>query len=118
MKAGLACQLMAVDALRRSGIRLAGRVQLQSVVGEEDGGLGTFATLRRGHTGDLAVVCEPTPGRLVTATAGALTFRLTVPGRSVHASMRREGVDAVDKYLLVHAALRRLEAERNRDAIR
>lgn len=116
MKAGLACQLMAVDALRRSGIRLAGRVQLQSVVGEEDGGLGTFATLRRGHTGDLAVVCEPTSGRLVTATAGALTFRLTVPGRSVHASMRREGVDAVDKYLLVHAALRRLEAERNRDA--
>ena len=116
MKAGLACQLMAVEALRRSGIRLTGRVQLQSVVGEEDGGLGTFATLRRGHTGDLAVVCEPTSGQLVTASAGALTFRLTVPGRSVHASMRREGVDAVDKYLLVHAALRRLEAARNRDA--
>ena len=116
MKAGLACQLMAVDALRRSGIRLRGRVQLQSVVGEEDGGLGTFATLRRGHTGDLAVVCEPTSGRLVTASAGALTFRLTVPGSSAHASMRLAGVDAVDKYLLVHAALRRLEAERNQDA--
>ena len=115
MKAGLACQLLAVDALRRSGVRLRGRVQLQSAVGEEDGGLGTFATLRRGHTGDLAVVCEPTSGQLVTASAGALTFRITVPGRSVHASMRREGVDAVDKYLLVHAALRRLEAERNRD---
>lgn len=116
MKAGLACQLMAVDALRRSGIRLRGRVQLQSVVGEEDGGLGTFATLRRGHRGDLAVVCEPTSGGLVTASAGALTFRLTVPGRAVHASMRLEGVDALDKYLLVHLALRRLETERNRDA--
>ena len=116
MKAGLACQVIAVEALRRSGIRLRGRVQLQSVVGEEDGGLGTFATLRRGHRGDLAVVCEPTSAALVPATAGALTFRLTVPGRSAHASMRTAGVDAIEKYLLVHLALRRLEAERNDDA--
>ena len=116
MKAGLACQLMAVDALRRSGVRLRGRVQLQSVVGEEDGGLGTFATVRRGHRGDLAVIAEPTSQALVTASAGALTFRLTVPGQSVHASMRLEGVDALDKYLLVHLALRRLETQRNRDA--
>ena len=116
MKAGLACQVAAVQALRAAGVRLRGQVQLQSVVGEEDGGLGTFATLRRGHRGDLAVICEPTSAALVTASAGALTFRLTVPGRSVHASMRTAGVDAVDKYLLVHAALRRLEAERNRDA--
>ncbi|MBC7372707.1 MAG: M20/M25/M40 family metallo-hydrolase, partial [Frankiales bacterium] len=72
-----------------------------------------FATLQRGHTGDLAVICEPTSSALVTASAGALTFRLTVPGRSVHASARTAGVDAVEKYLLVHTALRRLEAERN-----
>lgn len=116
MKAGLACQLLAVRALQSAGVRLRGRVLLQSVVGEEDGGLGTFATLRRGHTGDLAVICEPTGGQLVTATAGALTFRLVVPGRSVHASARLEGVDAVDNYLLVRAALQDLERRRNRDA--
>lgn len=116
MKGGLACQLMAVEVLREAGVRLRGRVQLQSVVGEEDGGLGAFATLQRGYRGDLAVISEPTSGALVTASAGALTFRLTVPGRSVHASMRTEGVDAVEKYLLVHQALRRLEADRNRDA--
>jgi acetylornithine deacetylase len=62
MKGGLACQVMAVEALRRAGVQLRGRVQLQSVVGEEDGGLGTFATLRRGYRGDLAVICEPTSG--------------------------------------------------------
>ena len=116
MKAGLVCNLMAVEVLRRAGVRLRGRVQLQSVVGEEDGGLGAFATLRRGYRGDLAVISEPTAGGLVIASAGALTFRLTVPGRSAHGSMRLEGVDAVEKYLLVHQALRRLEAERNRDA--
>ena len=47
------------------------------------------------------------------AAAGALTFRLSVPGRSVHASVRTEGIDAIEKYLLVHLALRRLEVARN-----
>lgn len=116
MKGGLACQLTAVQVLQAAGVRLRGRVLLESVVGEEDGGLGTFATLQRGHRGDLAVLCEPTSGALVPACAGALTFRLTVPGRSVHASARLDGVDAVEKYVLVHQALRRLEARRNRDA--
>ncbi len=113
MKAGLACQLLAVRALRDAGVRLRGRILLQSVVGEEDGGLGTFATLRRGHRGDLAVICEPTRGQVVSATAGALTFRLVVPGRSVHASARTDGVDAVENYVHVRAALRRLEERRN-----
>jgi acetylornithine deacetylase len=116
MKGGLACQLLAVEVLRAAGVRLRGSLLMQSVAGEEDGGLGTFATIRRGYRGDLAVVSEPTSSNIVTANAGALTFRLTVPGRAVHASVRNEGVDAIDKYLLVHTALRELEARRNRDA--
>jgi len=115
MKAGLACQVMAVTVLKEAGVRLAGRVQLQSVVGEEDGGLGTFAALRRGHRGDAAVICEPTRLAVVPAAAGALTFRLTITGRAAHASLRDQGVDAVEKYLSVHQALRALEARRNRD---
>jgi acetylornithine deacetylase len=116
MKGGLACQLLAVEVLRAAGVRLRGSLLVQSVAGEEDGGLGTFATLRRGYRGDLAIVAEPTSTNIVTANAGALTFRLTVPGKAVHASVRTEGVDAIDKYLLVHTALRDLEAQRNRDA--
>lgn len=114
MKAGLVCQLAAVTALRDAGVQLAGRVALHTVVGEEDGGLGTFATLRRGHRGDLAIIAEPTALGVVPANAGALTFRLTVSGRAAHASVRTTGVDAVDHYLGVHAALRRLEEVRNR----
>ncbi|MBW3551300.1 MAG: M20/M25/M40 family metallo-hydrolase, partial [Proteobacteria bacterium] len=98
MKGGLIAVLHAAAAIARAAPDLAPEIVVQAVPSEEDGGLGTFATLRRGHRGDLAVICEPTSGRLVTASAGALTFRLTVPGRSVHASMRREGVDAVEKY--------------------
>lgn len=114
MKAGLVCQLAAITALRDAGVRLGGRVALHSVVGEEDGGLGTFATLRRGHRGDVAIIAEPTALGVVPANGGALTFRLTVAGRAAHASVRTTGVDAMDHYVAVHAALRRLEEVRNR----
>jgi acetylornithine deacetylase len=113
MKAGLACQVMAATVLSEAGVRLRGRLAVHSVVGEEDGGLGTFATLRRGHGGDVAVVCEPTSLAVVPACAGALTFRLVIRGTSAHASVRDEGVDVLDVYVRVHQALRDLEARRN-----
>lgn len=113
MKAGLIANLAALAAIRASGVRLRGRVAAHFVVGEEDGGLGAFATLHRGHTGDACVISEPTGGSLVTANAGALTFRIEVPGRATHASTRTAGVSAVDAYLPIHRALARLEARRN-----
>jgi acetylornithine deacetylase len=115
MKGGLACQVMAATVLREAGVELAGQLLVQSVVGEEDGGLGTFAALSRGYRGDAAVICEPTALAVIPACAGALTFRLVVRGLAAHASVRDQGVDVLDKYLLVHQALRALEARRNRD---
>ncbi|MGW4019917.1 ArgE/DapE family deacylase [Streptomyces sp. NPDC005009] len=115
MKAGLAAHLAALAAIRSAGIRLRGRVAAHFVVGEEDGGLGAYATLRRGHRGDACVIAEPTASTLITANAGALTFRLAVPGRAAHGSSRERGVSAVDAYLPLHRALAALETERNRD---
>ncbi|MER6353097.1 ArgE/DapE family deacylase [Streptomyces sp. NPDC001634] len=115
MKAGLVAHLAALEAVRASGARLRGRVGVHFVVGEEDGGLGAFGTLRRGHTGDACVITEPTGGTLVTANAGALTFRIDVPGKAAHASSRDEGVSAVDAYIPIHQALAALEAGRNAD---
>ncbi|MFE8017537.1 ArgE/DapE family deacylase [Streptomyces antibioticus] len=115
MKAGLAAQLAALAAVRASGVRLRGRVAAHFVVGEEDGGIGAFGTLRRGHRGDACVIAEPTAGTVITANAGALTFRIAVPGKAAHASSREAGVSAIDGYLPLHRALARLEADRNRD---
>lgn len=115
MKAGLAAHLAALAAIRAAGIRLRGRVAAHFVVGEEDGGVGAFGTLERGHGGDACVIAEPTAGTLITANAGALTFRLAVPGKAAHGSTREQGVSAVDAYLPLHRALADLEAERNRD---
>lgn len=115
MKAGLVAALVAAAAVRRAGVPLRGDLLLACVPGEEDGGLGTYATLRRGWTADACVVPEPTGLHLVPANAGALTFRLTVTGRATHASRRTEGVSALEKLLPVLAALDRLEARRNAD---
>jgi acetylornithine deacetylase len=115
MKAGVAVNLAVVRTLRAAGVELERPLAVHCVVGEEDGGLGAFATLRRGHRGDAAVITEPTSGRIVTATAGALTFRIEVGGRSAHGSMRREGVSAFEAFLPLYEALARLERERNAD---
>ena len=115
MKAGVAANLAVLRTLRDAGIRLERPLALHCVTGEEDGGLGAFATLRRGHRGEAAVITEPTSARIITATAGALTFRLEVVGRSAHGSMRLEGVSAFEAFLPLHRALLDFEAERNRD---
>lgn len=115
MKGGLAASLWAVRALTELAVPLQGDLLLACVVGEEDGGLGTFATLERGWRADACVIPEPTSLDLVPANGGALTFRLTVPGLAVHASRRTAGVSAIEKFQPVFTAIRALEAERNLD---
>lgn len=116
MKAGCAAILGAVDAVRRSGLPLRRPLAVHFVSGEEDGGIGAFATLRRGHRADACVSTEPTDGEVIPANAGALTFRLELTGLATHGSMRLRGVSAVEKFEVIHRALQGLERERNVDA--
>jgi acetylornithine deacetylase len=116
MKAGVVASLAALAALRTAGIRLVRPLAIHGVVGEEDGGLGAWAALRRGHLGDLCVIPEPTAGAVVSASAGALTFRLEVTGAAAHGAMRDQGVSAVELFAAVHAGLLEFEAERQQGA--
>jgi acetylornithine deacetylase len=116
MKAGVVASLAALAAVRSAGVCLVRPVAIHGVIGEEDGGLGAWATLRRGHLGDVCVIPEPTAQAVVTASAGALTFRLEVTGRAAHAAMRDRGVSAVELFACVHAALQEFEAERQEAA--
>ncbi|MFC6147807.1 MULTISPECIES: ArgE/DapE family deacylase [Mumia] len=115
MLGGTAAVLGAAHAIRASGVRLARPLAVHTVIGEEDGGLGTFATLRRGHTADACVIAEPTAGHVVTDNAGSLTFRLVIRGRAAHGSMRTSGISALDGLDIARAVLGELEAERNAD---
>ncbi|HWT81706.1 MAG TPA: ArgE/DapE family deacylase, partial [Candidatus Methylomirabilis sp.] len=113
MKGGLVAILGALGAIRKAGYGLRGSVCVQSVIGEEDGGLGTFAALARGHRGDGVIVCEPTGLEVVPAHAGVTLFRVTVNGRAAHGAVRQEGVSAFHKFLPIHQALLSLEQCRN-----
>lgn len=111
MKGGVVAIIAAARAV--SEIHLARPFAVHTVIGEEDGGIGTFATLRRGHTGDACIIAEPTAGQVVAANAGSLTFRIEVQGRATHGSMRATGHSAIRAFELVHRALGDLEDLRN-----
>ena len=113
MLGGVAAVLAAVRALRSTHVQLRRPLAVHLVSGEEDGGVGAYATLRAGHRGAACVIAEPTGGAAIPANAGSLTFRLEVPGRAAHGSTRTLGESAVDHLAPVLAALRDLEARRN-----
>ncbi len=115
MKGGLVAALAALAAVRAAvdPADLAGEAVVLAVPSEEDGGAGMLAAIRAGFVADAAVIAEPTRLEIVTIAAGAITFRLAVPGRAAHASVRREGVSALEKLEVLHAALRADEVARN-----
>jgi acetylornithine deacetylase len=113
MKGGLMCALYAAKAIQDAGVRLKGRVHLEAVIGEEDGGVGTLATILRGYRADGAVIMEPTGLAICPSQAGALNFRITVRGKAAHGCVRTEGVSALEKLWPVHHELLALEARRN-----
>ncbi|MCB8948924.1 MAG: ArgE/DapE family deacylase [Ardenticatenaceae bacterium] len=116
MKGGLCCGLFAIKAIMDAGIQLKGRVHIQSVIGEEDGGAGTLAAVLHGPKADAAIIMEPTELMIAPAQAGAYNFRVTIPGKAAHGAMRFEGVDPLEKFLLVYQAILDLEKARNADA--
>lgn len=117
MKVGLVSAVEAFTALADEGRGFPGEVRFVAVPGEEDGGTGTLAAIRRGWTGDLVIITEPTSGQegpqIVVAHGGALTFTIDVEGRSAHAATRREGESALDHFWTIHRALQDNEMELN-----
>jgi acetylornithine deacetylase len=115
MKGGLCCALFAAKALRDAGVSLKGKLIVESVVGEEDGGVGTLAAVLRGYRADGGILMEPTELVVAPAQAGALNFRVTVPGRAAHGCVRDEGVSAIEKFIPLYQAIVDLEQRRNQD---
>jgi acetylornithine deacetylase len=113
MKAGLLCGLFAAKAIKDAGISLNGKLLIHSVIGEEDGGVGTLATILRGHVADAAIVLEPTELTIAAAQAGALNFRITIPGKAAHGAIRYEGVSAIEKFIPIYREIMAYEKARN-----
>ncbi len=115
MKGGLCCALFAAKAIQDVGITLKGKLMIESVIGEEEGGVGTLAAVLRGYTADGGIIMEPTELIIAPAQAGALNFRVTIPGFSAHGCMRQEGVSAIEKFYPIYQAIMDLERRRNQE---
>jgi len=113
MKGGLVAGLLAIRALHTLGFRPAGNLLFESVIGEESGGVGTLTTLVKGYRADGVIILEPTQLALCPVQSGALTFRLTVVGRSTHASMKPAGINAIEKCQTLINAINALERARH-----
>jgi len=91
----------ALKALNALGLTLKGDVMAQFVIEEEPGGNGSLALLRQGFWADGAIVVEATGMRVHPANRGAIWFRISVDGKSVHMSRVKEGVSAVKEMMRV-----------------
>ncbi|WP_428908419.1 peptidase [Niallia sp. Krafla_26] len=113
MKGGTVSLLLAIEAIKESGIKLKGDVIFQSVIEEESGGAGSLAAVLRGYHGDGAIIPEPSGMKIFPKQQGSMWFRITVKGKSAHGGTRYEGVSAIEKMNVVINELQQLEKARN-----
>ena len=118
MKAGLASNLFALDALRACGIAPAADVFFQSVVEEECTGNGALACLQRGYRAEAALIPEPFAEQLVTAQLGVIWFQVHLKGLPTHVAYAGSGSNAIEAAVPLIAALHEMEARWNAPACR
>lgn len=113
MKAGLAANLFALDALRALGFAPAADVHYQSVVEEECTGNGALACLQRGYKADAVLIPEPFAEELVVAQLGVLWFQVHLKGIPVHVAYAGSGSNAIEASIPLIAALHDMEERWN-----
>jgi len=109
MKAGLASNLFALDALAACGLAPGGDVYFQSVVEEECTGNGALACLARGYTADAALIPEPFSEHLVTAQLGVIWFQVHLKGLPAHVAYAGSGSNAIEAAFPLIRALHEME---------
>jgi acetylornithine deacetylase len=115
MKSAVAALVFAAKDLQDADADLNGRVVVESVAGEEEGGIGAAAAALDNpypFERDAALIAEPTSLEVVTATEGVVMKRLELEGRSAHAATRWVGEDVLPHFERIRAAFKDLEAER------
>lgn len=97
MKGALACMMIAMAAIKRSGIKLRGDVIFAGVIDEEQKSEGTRALLKSGLQSDAAIVGEPFEWNIGIGQKGLEWFEFQVHGKAVHGGKQKEGINAIAK---------------------
>ena len=110
MKGGLASIIMTAEAIRRSGVRLAGDLVIACVAGETQGGEGTHFLMEKGLRTDAAVVAEPFGAdNLVTVHSGIVHMAIHTYGVTGHIGRLEGTVNAVQTMTAIVEALGRVD---------
>jgi succinyl-diaminopimelate desuccinylase len=111
-KGNLAAMLIAMKALKRSGIELSGQVIGGVLCDEEDQMLGVQDFIDKGHADEVtaAVICEPQDGMICISQKGAIRARYTVTGRMSHGAMPLSGLNTAWAVARLIDGLHSLEA--------
>ena len=119
MKGGVvACVFAALAVAERAdreGEDLDGRIVVESVAGEEEGGIGAAAAAMENpypFERDAALIAEPTDFDVVIAAEGSLMKRLEIVGESAHAARTWEGESVLPHFERIRRAFEELERER------
>src|SRR5512139_970665 len=110
-KGNLAAMLVAMAALKRSGVPLAGTIVAGVLCDEEDQMIGVRHFIEKGHADRItaAVICEPQDGMICTSQKGALRARLSLRGKMCHGAMPLSGLNTATAVAEVITGLHQLE---------
>jgi len=93
MKAALACQIVAMEAVRASGLPLAGRLSMAAVADHMGDQLGSIAFFDA-FPADMAVLGELTDNQVCLGHRGRYYFDITAIGKSAHTCHKPQAVNA------------------------
>lgn len=109
MKSGLMASMLAVKLIKDSGLKVPGNVKILSVADEEGGGNGSINAAMNDINGDYCVVCEPSEQNIIVAHMGFVFFEVEVKGISLHCGSKWEGINAIEKAMLLLQDIKELE---------
>jgi acetylornithine deacetylase/succinyl-diaminopimelate desuccinylase-like protein len=93
MKAALACQIVAIEAVRASGLPVAGTLAMAAVADHMGDQLGSIAYFDE-FDADLCVLGELTDNQVCLGHRGRYYFDLTTLGRSAHTCHKPDAINA------------------------
>lgn len=95
MKGPDVCMLMAMVALKRSGLKLRGDIVFAGSADEEMNSIGAIELIKKGMKADGAIIGEPTDLRVCSCHRGLEWYEFHFIGKTVHGGSQSQGVNAI-----------------------
>lgn len=112
MKSGLVAALIAIKAIKESGVKLPGEILLGALVDEEGRMSGVKHFVQQGWARRVSacLVCEPEENHVCISQKGVMWVKIRTLGKMSHGAMPLTGINPMYQMAELLEALKRLEA--------